>query len=159
MLELITGNVIYQYLFTAFVAMIPVIELRGAIPIGVSMGLPLIPVTIVSVIGNMIPVPLIILFVRKVFAWLRTKNEFCNKIVTRLEYRADEKSKLVFKYELLGLMIFVAIPLPGTGAWTGALIAGLFNIRLRVSFPTILAGVCIAGVIICLLTGGVTALF
>lgn len=149
---------IAKFLLTLAMAMIPVIELRGAIPVGIASDLPVWLVFIAAVIGNMIPVPIIILFVRKVFAWLRTISPWLESKVSWLEKRAEKKAGLIYKYELLGLLILVAVPLPGTGAWTGALIAALLNIRLKVSFPVILGGVLIAGVIVTCISCGIFAI-
>lgn len=149
---------IAKFLLTLAMAMVPVIELRGAIPVGIAADLPVWLVFIAAVIGNMIPVPIIILFVRKVFAWLRSKSAWLEDKVSRLEARAEKKAALIYKYELLGLLILVAVPLPGTGAWTGALIAALLNIRLKVSFPVILGGVLIAGVIVTCISCGIFAI-
>lgn len=138
--------------------MVPVIELRGAVPVGVSMGLPLLPALITCILGNMVPVPIIILFVRKVFEWMSKHSKWLAEKVTWFEERANKKAELVRKYELLGLLILVAIPLPGTGAWTGSLVAALLNIRLKSAVPVIFAGVCIAGVLMCIISYGVGAL-
>ena len=105
------------------------------------------------------PVPFIVLFIRKIFAWLRTKSERLNAFVTRMEQRALKKSDTVRRARFWGLFLFVAIPLPGTGAWTGALIAAVLNMRLKRAVPVIFLGVVIAGCIITLLTHGVTLLF
>jgi len=149
---------ISKFLLTLVMAMAPVIELRGAIPVGIAAGLPVGATFVAAVVGNMIPVPFIILFVRKVFAWLRRQSAWLEDKVSRLEHRAEKKAQLIFKYELLGLLILVAVPLPGTGAWTGALIAALLNIRLKVSFPVILGGVLIAGIIVTCISCGIFAI-
>lgn len=148
-----------EMLITFMVAMLPVVELRGAIPLSVGMGLHPWQAMLISVAGNMIPVPFIIIFIRKIFAWLRKKSEWLERRVSRLEVRAEGKWEKVHKYEFLGLMILVAIPLPGTGAWTGALIAALMNMRLRSAIPSIFFGVIIAGFLITGLTVGFTAIF
>ena len=148
-----------KYLLILLISMAPVVELRGAIPVGVGMGLPLWPLLAVAVLGNMIPVPFIILFIRKIFVWMCDKSAWLGDKVRWLEERANKKAELVHKYELLGLFILVAIPLPGTGAWTGALIAALLNIRLKSAVPVILCGVIAAGVIMCVISYGASALF
>lgn len=129
----------------------PLIELRGAIPYGAAMGVPFWENIALCIIGNMIPVPFIILFIRKIFDWLRAKGLFERQIAW-LERRVLRKSDMVKRYELLGLILFVAIPLPGTGAWSGALLAALMDIRLRSAIPAVLIGVLIAG----FLVGGVS---
>ena len=139
-------------------AMVPVVELRGAIPLGVAQGLPPLLVYLMAVLGNMVPVPFIILLVRRVFDWLRRGSFWGPKIVA-LEHRAHLKGRVVRKYRLPGLIILVAIPLPGTGAWTGALVAALFDIRLRSAVPAILLGVLIAGGIMLAVSLGLVALW
>ena len=139
-------------------AMVPVVELRGAIPLGVAQGLPPLLVYLMAVLGNMVPVPFIILLVRRVFDWLRRGSFWGPKIVA-LENRAHLKGRVVRKYRLPGLIILVAIPLPGTGAWTGALVAALFDIRLRSAVPAILLGVLIAGGIMLAVSLGLVALW
>jgi len=147
-----------NYLITFLVAMAPIIEIRGSVPIGVGMGLPLLPVIAVSVLGNMLPIPFIALFIRRIFAWMRKKSAKLDGLVTKLEARAFAKSGVIKKYEALGLFIFVAIPLPGTGAWTGALIGALLNIRLKYMLPAIFAGVVVAGIIMSIISYGAAAL-
>ena len=148
-----------KVLTTLFVSMVPVIELRGAIPIGTGLGLPLGLSIVVSIIGNMIPVPFIIVFIRKIFEWMRKKLPKLNGFVTKLEEKADKQKETVLRYEFWGLFILVAIPLPGTGAWTGALVAAMLDMRLKKAIPSILLGVVIAGVVVALVTsGGVTFL-
>lgn len=139
-------------MMTLLVSMVPLIELRGAIPLGVAHGLSIPFAAVVSVIGNMVPIPFIILFIRKIFKWLKGKGKRVESMILKIENRADKQSKIVIDYELLGLCIFVAIPLPGTGAWTGALIAALLDLRLKSALPTIFAGVCIAACIVSWLT-------
>ncbi|MEG2526612.1 MAG: small multi-drug export protein, partial [Oscillospiraceae bacterium] len=134
-----------KVIITFFVSMLPILELRGAIPLGVGMGLGHWQAMLISVIGNMVPVPFIIIFIRKIFAWLRSKSPKLEHTVSNLEKKAEGKWDKVRKYELLGLTVLVAIPLPGTGAWTGALIAALMNIRMKYAVPCILLGVIIAG--------------
>ena len=136
--------------------MVPVIELRGAIPIGVGLGVPFWAVFVTALIGNLAPIPILILFTRQVFEWLRTKSAFLEKVVSKLEQKAEAKEALLKKYELVGLVILVAIPLPGTGAWTGALVSAVFGIDLKHAMPAIALGVLIAGIIVSRVTYGVT---
>ena len=110
-------------LLTFLVAMVPVVELRGAIPFGVVRGLNLWTAIIASVLGNLVPVPFIILFIRRIFAWMRAHMPKLDGLVTRMEKKAEKNRAAVEKYAFWGLAILVAIPLPGTGAWTGALVA------------------------------------
>lgn len=148
-----------KVLTTIFVSMVPIIELRGAIPIGVGLGLDLVPTILLCIIGNMIPVPFIILFIRRIFQWMRKLSPKLNSLVVKMEEKAYSKKDIIDKYKILGLYVLVAIPLPGTGAWTGSLVAAIFDIRLKYAFPAIFAGVATAGLIIGLVTGGVVALF
>ena len=134
----------------------PVVELRGAIPIGMGLGLDLLTSVTVSVIGNMIPVPFIMLFIRQIFKWMRKVNKTFARLVDKMEEKANKHRDKVTRYGFWGLFILVAIPLPGTGGWTGALIAALMNMRMKVAMPIIAIGVLIAGVIVTILTAGVT---
>ena len=140
-----------KYLITFLISMIPVIELRGAIPIALAKDIEPWVAFMLAVFGNMLPVPFILVFVRSVFQWMK-KYEKLGQIVTKLEARAESKSESVRKYELVGLCILVAIPLPGTGAWTGALVAALMKMRIRRALPTIFVGVVIAGVVVTLVS-------
>ena len=158
MIDTLQETELGQMLITFFVAMLPVVELRGAIPIGVSMGLGGWQTILASILGNMLPVPFIILFIRRVFTWLRSKSPKLENVVSSLEKRAEGKWEKVHRYELLGLVILVAIPLPGTGAWTGALIAALMDIRMKSAVPAILLGVVIAGILVMGLTYGFSAI-
>ena len=146
----------YNVIMTVLVAAVPIIELRGAIPIGVASGLDVPTALIASIIGNMLPVPIIILFVRKVFAWMRKCSEKLNRVVCKLEAKAESKKSVIDKYEWWGLVILVAIPLPGTGAWTGALVAAMLDMQLRRAVPAIFLGVVIAGIIVTTITYGAT---
>ncbi len=141
-------------IYTFLISMVPVVELRGAIPAGVALGLDPLLAMVISDIGNLIPVPFVILFVRKVFRWMRSVSPRLERLVIRLEQKGLSKADKVRKYEALGLFLFVAIPLPGTGAWTGSLIAALLDIRLQRALPMISLGVLTAGAIITLLTIG-----
>ena len=147
-----------KILMTLLLSMVPVMELRGAIPIAVAHGLNYEIAIPVAIIGNLIPVPFIILFVRKVFAWLRRINHRLDALITRLETRAHKKSEIVQRYAFWGLAILVAIPLPGTGAWTGALVAAMLDLRLKRAFPAIMLGVVVAGIIVAFVTYGAGAL-
>ena len=142
---------------TFLIAMVPVLELRGAIPIGVAGGLTPLAAMLVATVGNMVPIPFLIVFTRRIFNWLKTKGRL-RRLVEKLEARATEKSQLVLRYAWVGLCILVAIPLPGTGAWTGALVAAVLNMRLKKALPAITLGVIIAGFIVTCLTYGVTHL-
>ena len=150
LLETVLGKCI----MTMAIAAVPVVELRGAIPAGVALGLEPQLACGAAIVGNLLPVPFIILLVRQAFDLLRKHPFFATKI-DALERRAHLKGRLVRKYRLLGLTLFVANPLPGTGAWTGALVAAFLNIRLRNALPAITLGVLIAGGLVTLMTMGV----
>ena len=148
-----------ETLLTMLISMLPVVELRGGLPAGVAMGLPIPVAFIASLVGNMIPVPFIILFVRPLFKWVRIHIPKLEGFISHLEARAEAKSADVLRYQTWGLLIFVAIPLPGTGAWTGALVAAMMEMRLKRAFPAIVIGVVIAGVIVSVVTYGAQAIF
>ncbi len=149
---------ISKMLVTAFVSMLPILELRAAIPLGVSLGLNVWTATLISLIGNILPVPFIIIFIKRILNWLSKKSRFMQKLVDkRVEKTLRHKEKLT-KGEFIGLMIFVAIPLPGTGAWTGALLAALLDVRLKTAFTSILLGVIIAGILVSGITFGFASL-
>lgn len=139
---------------TVLISMVPIIELRGAIPIATAHDLNIWAAILAAVVGNLIPVPFIIVFIRRIFAWLRVKSRWLDSLVARLEGRAERKADTVRKCEFWGLCLFVAIPLPGTGAWTGALIAAMLNMRLKRALPAISLGVLIAGAIVAFVTLG-----
>ena len=103
--------------------------------------------------------PLIILFIRRVFAWMKRKSKRLGKLARRFEDKAAERGGALYNSELIGLLLFVALPLPGTGAWTGALIAAILDIRLKTAIPAILGGIVLAGILITGLTFGFTAIF
>ena len=145
-----------EFIFTVLVSMIPVVELRGGIPFGVAAGLSVPAAYLAAVIGNLLPVPFIIVYIRRIFEWLRRTFPKLNAMVDALERKAHLRGRLVTKYKYLGLAILVAIPLPGTGAWTGALAAAFLDMPLRKAIPAILLGVMTAGIIISILTFGIT---
>lgn len=139
---------------TILVSMLPVIELRGGIPYGVVAGLSVKGALMCALIGNVIPVPFLIIFTTKVFSWLRKKSEKLNAFVTRMENKALSKKDVIDKYEFLGLVILVAIPLPGTGAWTGCLVAAVLEMDWKKAFLAVCLGVVIAGLIVSFITYG-----
>lgn len=145
-------------IITFLTAMMPVVELRGAIPYGVIAGLSVPAAFIISVIGNLVPIPFAVVFIRRFFEWFRTINGFFDKIVRWFEAKADRNKDKVLRYEFWGLVLLVAIPLPGTGAWTGALVAAMMDMRLKRAMPAISLGVLIAGIIVTSITYGAGAL-
>ena len=144
-------------LTTFFVAMVPVIELRGALPIGVGMGLPPLAAAAISILGNLVPIPFILILLQHIFNFLRDKK-LTKKFVAWLEKKAEKNRTKIDKYGWLGLILLVAIPLPGTGGWTGALVASCLKMKKKPAMTAITAGVIIAGVIVLLITYGVTAI-
>ncbi len=148
-----------KFTLTVLVSMIPVVELRGGIPAGVALGLPVWAAFIAAVMGNLIPVPFIIVYIRRIFQWMRRRIPRLNSLVDKLERKAHLKGQKVTKYKYLGLMLFVAIPLPGTGAWTGSLAAAFLDMPLRKAIPSVIVGVLIAGIAISIAAYGLTSLF
>ena len=138
------------------VSMIPLLELRGSILAAGFMNMSFLPTFIAAVIGNMVPIPFILLFIKKIFTWMKKINGI-KKIPEWCEKKALSKSEQIEKYGYFGLFLFVAIPLPGTGAWTGSLIAALFNMKTGKSLIAIFLGVCTAGLVMSLLAFGVIA--
>ena len=143
--QFLTNDTTGKCLFTMLVSMIPIIELRGGLPFGVALGLPYYLAFPAAVIGNLIPAPFIIVYIRRVFEMMRKYLPSLNGLVDRLEKKAHLKGKKVQKYQYLGLWLFVAIPLPGTGAWTGSLAAAFLGMRLKKAMPAEFLGVLTAG--------------
>ena len=139
---------------TILVSMLPVIELRGGIPYGVVAGLGVKTALTCALIGNILPVPFLILFTTKVFAWLRTKSPKLDRLVVKMEQKGMSKKDVIDKDEFWGLVLLVAIPLPGTGAWTGCLVAALLEMDVKKSIPAVILGVLIAGAIVSFITYG-----
>lgn len=144
-----------KILTVLLIAMTPVMELRAAIPVGVASGLDLKLSILISIIGNIIPVPFIVLFIEKIFQWMK-RYDFFKRIVEKMENKVDKKRDVVDKYGYWGLFLFVAIPLPGTGAWTGSLVAALLKMKIKKSFIFIGLGVISAAIIVSLITYGAT---
>ena len=139
---------------TLVTAMLPILEIRGAIPVGVASGLDPWLAFAVGFVGNMLPIPILILLTRKIIEWLK-KHNMLVKLTAWLENKGSKGAQKVQKYSFWGLFILVAIPLPGTGAWTGALVASLLDMRLKRALPAIAMGVASAGLIVLLVTYGV----
>ena len=136
------------------ISLFPVLEIRGGMIASLALGVDFIPAFLLCYLGNMIPIPFILLFIRKIFKLMR-KFKPLGKIVDKMEARADKKKDTIVKYQEWGLLLFVAIPLPGTGGWTGALIAALMDLRMKKCLPIIALGVFIAGLIMSLITYGI----
>ena len=147
-----------KYLWVFLISMVPIIELRGAIPVAVGMGLPLIPSYIICIIGNMLPVPFIYFFARKVLIWGSDKPVIGKFFTFCLEKGEKGGKKLQAKAGrglFVALLLFVGIPLPGTGAWTGTLAASLLDMDFKSSVVAVMCGVLLAGVIMSLISNGV----
>ena len=150
-----------KYFWVLFVSMVPIVELRGAVPIGVGMGLPLIPTYVVAVVGNMLPVPIILLFAKRVLLWCTTwpgaLGRFFMKIYEKGVKAGDKMQEKAGRGIYWALYLFVAIPLPGTGAWT------LLDLKFWPSVAAVLGGVMTAGLIMLLgsmgLFGALSAIF
>ncbi len=147
-------NNIPPQLTVFIISLLPVLELRGGMIAARLLELDFLQAFIISYIGNMLPIPFILLFIRKIFKWMR-KFKFFSKIVDKLEARSEKKKDIILKYKEWGLLIFVSIPLPGTGGWTGSLIAALMDLRMKKCLPIIAIGVFIAGLIMSLITYGI----
>lgn len=158
MFKFLWSTFLGKIIMTFLISMVPVIELRGAIPVATGAGLsPWIAIP-TAIIGNLLPIPFIILFIKKIFAWMRKISPKLNKIVDKMEAKAEKNKAKVLKYAFWGLTLFVAIPLPGTGAWTGALIAAMLDMPLKKAFPSIVLGVLGAGIIISFVSYGAAAI-
>lgn len=140
-------------LIVFFISMVPILELRGGLIASSLLGIKLIPASIICIFGNIIPIPFILLFIRKIFEWLK-KVKGINKLIYKIEDKAMSKSDSIKKGAFVGLLLFVGIPLPGTGAWTGSLIASLLNVKMKTSVPAIFLGLILATVIMDIVSYG-----
>ncbi|MDY5874102.1 MAG: small multi-drug export protein [Bacilli bacterium] len=151
-----------KYLIVFLISMVPLIELRGAIPYAVGFKLPLLPSYIIVILGNMLPVPFIFFFARKILEWGKDKK-FTKKFFTFCLEKGNKGGKKLQEKAgrnvYLALFLFVGIPLPGTGAWTGTLAASLLNLDFKKSVLAIMAGVVLAGIIMGLVSLGVFNIF
>lgn len=147
------GNFLPKELFIFFVSMLPLIELRGGVLIGSLLGVPLIKGNIICIIGNIIPIPFILLLIKKIFAFMKEHN-ILKGLVLKLEDRASKKSDGVEKGEFAFLLAFVGIPLPGTGAWTGSLIASLLEFDIKKASIAIFLGILVATIIMDIVSYG-----
>ncbi|CAK7049842.1 small multi-drug export protein [Tissierella carlieri] len=145
-------------LIVIFFAMLPIIELRGAVPLGISLGLSPIHSTILSIIGNMIIVPFLLKLLHPIMAYFE-KTVIFSKTVGWVKRRSMSKAAIIKKYSLLGLFIFVAIPMPGTGAWTGSVIASLLKMNFRKALLSISLGIITSGIIVATISYKVFSIF
>lgn len=149
---------ILNYIEIFFISMIPLIELRGAIPVSQALGMPIISSYIVSIVGNMLPVPIIYLFARKFLEWGQNKKligGICRFFLTKGTSAGEKLQKKAGHGLFIALMLFVGIPLPGTGAWTGTLAASLLDMDFKETTIAVMAGVLIAGIIMMLASLGI----
>ena len=148
------GAYVSRELIIFIISMIPILELRGGLIAASLLQVPITTAVPLCIIGNVIPVPFILLFIRQIFKALRNVKGI-GKIVNKLEKRAMGKSDSIKKYEFWGLVLFVGVPLPGTGAWTGALIASLLGIDIKKASVAILIGIAMATTIVSLIMYGI----
>lgn len=147
-----------KYAWVFFISMVPLIELRGAIPVSQAMGLPLVASYIVAIIGNMLPVPFIYLFARKVLEWGADKpviGKFFSWCLQKGEHGGQKLQAKAGRGLFVALLLFVGIPLPGTGAWTGTLAASILDMDFKSSILAVMGGVLLAGIIMGLVSAGV----
>ena len=139
------------------ISMVPILELRGGLVAAALLKIPYIKAVLICIVGNIIPIPFILMFINKIFAWMKTTKHL-GKIARKIESKALSKSDTIRKYEFLGLILFVGIPLPGTGAWTGALIACLLEVKLKKAVPAIFIGLLLATTIMSFITYALPAI-
>ena len=152
-------NTVGKELCVLFCSMIPIIELRGAIPMGAVFGMPWYVTYLLSVIGNMLPVPFILLFIKAVITWMtNSKIKFFHKIADFLNKRVEKRRDKIERYSFWGVCLFVAVPLPVTGAWTGSLVAAMIDMKFWKALLSCLIGVMIAGVVMTLISYGIVGL-
>jgi len=147
------GGKISKEMIVFVISMVPILELRGGLLAASVMNIDIVNAIWYCVIGNIIPVPFILLLITPVFNWLKGTKTF-RPMVEKLESRAMGKSEQIEKYQFLGLVLFVGIPLPGTGAWTGSLIASLLGMKFKKAFPAVLLGIVMATVIMSIVSYG-----
>lgn len=152
MLNLMNG--LNKDLTVFIISMIPILELRGGLIAAKVLSIPYVRALILCIIGNIIPIPFILLFINKIFEWLKN-FKITRGIVEKLEKRAMGKSESIQKYEFWGILLFVGIPLPGTGAWTGSLIAALLRVKLRKAVPAVFLGIVLAAAIMSFIAYGI----
>lgn len=140
------------------ISLMPILELRGGILAAALLGLDPLPGYIISIIGNVLPVPFILLLITKILDWMRkSKMNFFNKIANWLDEKVEKHKGQIEKFGYLGVILFVGIPLPGTGAWTGSLIASVLNMDKKKTFIAVMAGIVMASIIMMLLSYGLLA--
>ena len=150
------SGVISKEAIIFIISMIPILELRGGLLAAspALLNVPILRAIPICIVGNILPIPFILLLITKIFDWMKGTKRL-KPVVEKLEKKAMSQSANIEKYEFWGLVAFVGIPLPGTGAWTGALIAALLGIRFRKAFPAIVIGVCLAACIMTIISYGI----
>ncbi len=144
-----------KYLIMFIISLMPILELRGGLIAAALMDAPILPSFIVCFIGNIIPIPFILWFITKIFAFIKAKSNKLGKLVTKIENKAKSKKDKIERLKYLGLVLFVGIPLPGTGAWTGCLIAALLGMDKKKSCLAAILGVIMAGIIMLIFSYGI----
>lgn len=147
------GGVVSREITVFIISMVPILELRGGLIAASLLQIPIIKAIWYCVIGNIIPVPFILLLITPIFAWLKQTSLF-RPLVEKLEHKAMGKSEQIEKYQFWGLVLFVGIPLPGTGAWTGSLIASLLGVKFKKAFPAVILGIVMATIIMSIFSCG-----
>lgn len=149
------GGKVGKEMIIFIISMVPILELRGGLLAAgpALLNVPLLQAIPICIIGNIIPVPFILLLITPVFNWMKTTKVFA-PMVNKLEAKAMSKSDKIERYEFWGLVLFVGIPLPGTGAWTGSLIAALLGIKFKKAFPAVVIGIFMATILMSLLSYG-----
>lgn len=147
------GSWLPKEVFVFFVSMLPFIELRGGLPIASMLGIPIVKANILCIVGNLLPIPFILLFIKAIFRFMKNHN-ILKSLVEKLEARAERKSEGVEKGEFIFLLLFVGIPIPGTGAWMGSLIAALFDFDIKKASIAIFLGIILAACIMSIVSYG-----
>ena len=147
------GKYVSREVVIFIISMVPILELRGGLLVGSLLEVSILTAIPICIVGNIIPIPFILLFIKQIFKWMK-KIKFCRGIIEKLEARAMSKSDNIKKYEFWGLVLFVGIPLPGTGAWTGSLIAALLEIDFKKAILAELLGIAIATIIMSIVSYG-----
>ena len=147
------GKYVSRELVIFIISMVPILELRGGLLAGSLLDVSILTAIPICIIGNIIPIPFILLFIKQIFKWMK-KIKLFRGLIEKLETRAMDKSDSIKKYEFWGLVLFVGIPLPGTGAWTGSLIAALLDIDFKKAILAELLGIAIATIIMSIVSYG-----
>lgn len=150
----ITTNELGKSITIFILSLLPIIELRGGLIAATLLGVSFFKAFIICFIGNILPVPFILWFIRKILDWMRNVKLF-KKIVKWIDRKVENKKSQIEKYGFLGIVLFVGIPLPGTGAWTGSLIAAMLDMDKKKSFIAVLIGVLVAGIIMSIISYGI----